>query len=247
MKIRLATVCKNEENIMPFFINHYIDWVDQIIIVDGHSTDRSVEIAKDLGKDKVIIKYMDAGEVLDDLVLRDIRNTSWQENATDYDWIISCDNDEFVYHINILKKLANYQDAGITLPNIEGYEMVSLEFPRQQETIISQIKTGFQSNTYSKPILFNPKKVTPNFRPGSHICKPRGEVLRSENDSDKIKLLHYKHLGHKYLLEKVNYSISRFGKVNKEVGYGRNLYKILDSFKTEKSYVEFYNKCTHIF
>lgn len=246
MKIRLSTVCKNEEKIMPFFINHYISWVDEIIIVDGHSTDKSVEIAKDIGKDKVVIKYMDDGDFLDDLVLKDIRNTSWQENCKDYDWIISCDNDEFIYHENIINKLVSYQQSNITLPTIEGYEMVALNFPQNDMPITDQIKTGFYSKSYSKPVLFNPKKVVPNFRPGSHICKPIGEVLRSEEDFDKIKLLHYKHLGYQYLLDRANYSISRFGKVNKEVGYGRNLYKILDSFKTEESYVEFYNKCTHI-
>jgi glycosyltransferase involved in cell wall biosynthesis len=45
MKIKLVTVCKDEERIMPFFINHYEPWVDEILIVDGHSTDKSVEIA----------------------------------------------------------------------------------------------------------------------------------------------------------------------------------------------------------
>jgi len=41
----------NEEQNLPHILPHLPQWVDEVILVDGHSTDRTVEVAKELRPD----------------------------------------------------------------------------------------------------------------------------------------------------------------------------------------------------
>ena len=44
MRITTITVCYNEEKILPFFLDYYSSFCDEIIIFDGNSTDNTVSI-----------------------------------------------------------------------------------------------------------------------------------------------------------------------------------------------------------
>ena len=72
MKIRVITCCKNEEMFLPFFLRHYCSFCDEVVIYDGHSTDRSVEIINMYPKTTLLQE--DPGIELDERVLMDIRN-----------------------------------------------------------------------------------------------------------------------------------------------------------------------------
>jgi len=39
MRITAITQCKNEEKILPFFLDYYTSFCDEIIIFDGNSAD----------------------------------------------------------------------------------------------------------------------------------------------------------------------------------------------------------------
>ena len=52
LSITLATF--NEENNIKRFLDNFKDIGDEIIIVDGHSSDKTVEIAKKYDKVKII-------------------------------------------------------------------------------------------------------------------------------------------------------------------------------------------------
>lgn len=56
MKISAVTIMYNEELLVADYINHIKDSVDEVVIVDGGSTDSSVQIAQSLGA-KVVIKH----------------------------------------------------------------------------------------------------------------------------------------------------------------------------------------------
>ena len=59
MKLSIAIPTYNEEKNIGFCIRAVYDWVDEIVIVDGTSTDHTVEIAKKLdtqGKIKIFIE-----------------------------------------------------------------------------------------------------------------------------------------------------------------------------------------------
>lgn len=243
MKIRLMTVCKNEERIMPFFIKHYESWVDELIIVDGGSTDRGLEIATELGNGKVKIKRApyDDGKYVDDDILKRIRNEEWREGKENFDWIIVCDNDELLYHPHILDKLGEYKQKGITFPRVEGYQMMSQTFPDPSHKITDQVKRGYPDNSYNKHIIFDPNKISnPNYLWGSHISYPDGHVVYSEHT--ELKLLHYRMLSYEYHMNKAKIAydnLARHTELCRKYNFGHHNGEILEKCTRESFDREF--------
>jgi glycosyltransferase involved in cell wall biosynthesis len=244
MKIKVVTVCKNEERIMPFFINHYEPWVDEILIIDGYSTDKSIEIAMDLGKGKTKIKTWptDTGQYVDDVLLQEIRNNAWKDGAENFDWMIVCDNDELLYHPKIHDMLLQFKNQRVTYPRIIGYDMVSLDFPDAILPITHQVKRGIRSGAYTKNIIFNPQKITDmRWIPGSHGASPIGEVVPQKYWEDVLKLLHYRRLSYAYHIDKAKIAHSRMGEVNLKSGMGYHNKLIVDQCTEEFYLQEYFN------
>jgi glycosyltransferase involved in cell wall biosynthesis len=223
MRIRIFTVCKDEARIMPFFIDHYKEWADEILIFDGYSKDGSPDIALGRGDGKVIVKQFDfdGGKYLCDSKLCALRNDGWKAGSENFDWVIVVDNDEFIYHKDIRKKLKTYMEEGVTMPSIVGFDMMSMEFPTYGIPITQQVTQGWQSPSYTKQILFNPNLVTPNFLSGTHGFPPGdpkdcikntpvGRLVRSDEDPDKIWLLHYRKISYEFFVENARAAIKRF-------------------------------------
>jgi (heptosyl)LPS beta-1,4-glucosyltransferase len=86
----VVAISKNEEVDMPYFLNHLLPWVDEIVIVDDASTDRTVEIARAAGpKVRVIEHPMDR-----ELGFAGQRNVGIE--ASTADWLLHMDIDERV-------------------------------------------------------------------------------------------------------------------------------------------------------
>jgi FkbM family methyltransferase len=214
MKVRLLTVCKNERSIIPFFLQHYLPFVDEIVIADGNSTDGSAELATQLGQGKVRIINLDAGAELDDSVLMNIRNEAWKEGRENFDWQIVCDMDEFLYHPLLHHKLFQFMQQGITVPKIVGCEMYAMAFPEYGRPITEQVRRGvFNPQWLNKQIIFNPKLATVTYGMGCHTCTVEGVVNRGE---EEMALLHYRNLGYDYLVRKADMSLARLSKHNKD-------------------------------
>jgi len=76
-KTTLLTNVFNEEYLLPFWLHHHKNMFDEIVVIDYNSTDKSIEICKNICPDCKIIKtrneYFDAEEI--DKEFMDIENT----------------------------------------------------------------------------------------------------------------------------------------------------------------------------
>jgi len=96
MKIVLALNVLNEEKNIARILNSYNDWVDETIVVDGGSTDYTMDIALSFSRVDVKI-YPALSEVRDGIFLNNITRhveyiCKWAEEI-DADWIIYDDCD----------------------------------------------------------------------------------------------------------------------------------------------------------
>ncbi len=92
--ISLCMIVKNEENNLARSINSVLSLIDEIIIVDTGSNDRTIEIAKSFTNKIYFHKFRDN--------FSEIRNISLSHATKD--WIIVLDADEF-FEINDLNKI----------------------------------------------------------------------------------------------------------------------------------------------
>jgi glycosyltransferase involved in cell wall biosynthesis len=113
----VVTISYNEERDLPGFIDNLIGWVDEIVIVDDGSSDRTEELATQAG-DKVRF-------------LRSPRNEgeyfSHQRNkgidAAQSDWLLHMDVDE-----RVTPELAREIQAAIRNPGKDGYRYRRLNY-----------------------------------------------------------------------------------------------------------------------
>ena len=96
MKISLISLCRNEAPLVPYYIDHYENIVDEIIVFDNESTDGCDELLKQCPKVRVI-SYCTNGYFKEEM-LTFIRNYAFRQMGLDADWYIITDFDEFVYH-----------------------------------------------------------------------------------------------------------------------------------------------------
>ncbi len=209
MKIVVITFTRNAEKMLPFFIDHYRKFCDEIIIYDNMSTDGTCEIAN-----KCMCKIYQYNLCKESGILygTQMKNTVWK-SYKDFDWTIIVDLDEFIYHKSIKNYLESMKKLSKTLLIPTGYSMYSPVFPNANIPIIEQIKVGMRNSQYlDKPCIFDPKLIEEmNFSPGAHKASPKGIVNIDHNE--ELKLLHYKFIY--------------------EFEYLENMYKILDSRTTD--------------
>lgn len=244
MRISAISTCYNEEQIMPFFIDYYSSFCDEIIFFDGNSTDRTHEIIKsNIGKTKCNIELrinhsigtcdgyneniLEKINFDRNLSLLYIRNNAWKHlfSRDLNDWVLVVDSDEFLYHrLGLRKKLEELKEKEVTLPTVQGFNMISDFYPEfnKGNFLCEQIKSGFWSRHYSKNLVFDSKHITDmNFHPGCHNSDPTGKVV-TDNDpfTDNIKLLHYKYIDFNKFINKEQAKFNHLSDINKNSGWG---------------------------
>jgi glycosyltransferase involved in cell wall biosynthesis len=192
MIVHAYTMVHNEEALMPYFMRHYSTFCQKITVLDNESTDRTAEIASRAGAE--VIPLYTAGKH-DVNVLRSVMNEEYKASRGVADWIVCAEGDEFFWYPKMKWLLEKYLRKAITLPQIEGFDMVADAPPSGPGQIYDEIKTGIPNKLYGKRGIFHPS-IDINFKRGGHQAFPVGRIKESTNPD--IKLLHYRYLGLPY-------------------------------------------------
>lgn len=219
MKIHAHILAYNEEKLLPFTLDYYSSFCEKIFMYDNMSTDGSDDIYKKYPKVQVI--KWNSNDSFNDFYNKDIKsNTYKQYSRGEADWVIVCDCDEFIYHPNLLDKLKEYDEKGISLPKTNGYEMFSDDFPIYDGQLITEkIKEGFGVvDTLCKQILFKPN-VDINYGFGAHSNVCENCVT---NETPELKVLHYKFLNLDYVINRYQHLQDRLSDFNKQHGFGHH-------------------------
>lgn len=180
MVITVVTIVKNERDFMPFFMRHYQQFADRIIVYD-ESTDDTPDIVKRMGGEVVT---MEQGNGIRDDLHAEIKSRAGQKFGGD--WTIVPDVDEFIYHSDMRHLLMDYMLRGITLPRVAGYAMIGDRL-LTDGCLTDQLRDGVPDPVYSKRIVYR-SHMPIEYRPGAHKVKAQGDVPSLWLD---IKLLHY--------------------------------------------------------
>lgn len=211
VKVDVFAICYNEEFLLPRFIEHYQKvFGAAITIFDNYSTDRSREIAAELGCN---VRLYDSGnQVRDDIYLK-IKNNCWKYSKAD--WVIVCDIDEFLE--------VDFDITPYTLIGTLGYDIVSADL---------HSRFGVYNWMMNKYVMFRPNKMRNiNYQPGCHKCSPDGEVVPSK---EFAKLLHRKYISPEYVYNKHLACQERLSDINKKYGWGTQYMDVsMEDIKTK--------------
>lgn len=124
--ISVLIACQNEEATLALCVISFLDFADEIILVDNGSTDKSKEIARDMQSTyKQKIKFYDVPE-LSDLY----QNRQYALSKSSFTWVVRADADFIAYtqgefaidhfrnHLLQQKNLWRPQSYGAPLPNL---------------------------------------------------------------------------------------------------------------------------------
>lgn len=100
-KVCWITLCKNEEDIIPFVVPYWSKIADHVVVYDNGSNDSSIEL---LSKhDWIEIRHFDSNGQ-NDIIQKQVKEKAYLEFKDSYDIIIISDMDE-VFYFNDLKAL----------------------------------------------------------------------------------------------------------------------------------------------
>jgi glycosyltransferase involved in cell wall biosynthesis len=228
IRIDLYATCWNEERMIPFFLRHYEPLVDRMIIYDDGSTDRSLELLA--ASPKVELRRLPQGDSYV-LVQTEEMNQCWKESRGRADWVFICDMDEQLYHKELRTYLAKCQEAGVTILNPVGLDMVSAYFPPPKLVLTESVRLCVRAFLQDKLAVFNPNAIDEiNYTPGRHLASPTGRVIFPHKRD--VKLLHYKQLGLDYLLLRSKEMQSRTTKFDRDRGWASHYDRSAEDIRT---------------
>ena len=153
MKIVLIAVCKNEEQLLPFFFRHYKDIVDEYVFFDNGSTDGSTDLIRQQANTK-LIEFNTFGYYKEE-TLTFIRNHAYNQLRLDADWFFIVDVDEFLWHPDLRAYLEQCLKDGITMPRTAGYNAYAEQMPEDDgSTLLSDVIRLLLSWRASSSMMF---------------------------------------------------------------------------------------------
>lgn len=219
------------------FIEDLINWYRTrfpdcpITIYDNMSSDLTVEICKSL--DCEVISFNTMG-TMDEKTLINIRELCWLNPNHDSEWVIVCDDDEYV------DVTPEQLDGTWNVNKCIGYEIFGQDGDSFEELIY-----GLPSDGYSKQVLFNRHQIKRmNFGAGSHQANPEPkqgfEVIYNPNP---CPLYHMKWRGWEAGLNRQKSIAPRISEDSKKKGWNFHygLPEKLEQGQTGLNHWDYYN------
>jgi glycosyltransferase involved in cell wall biosynthesis len=228
--IHAYILCWNEEDILPFTLDHYERYCEKIYLLDNMSDDKSLSIAREYGA-VTVLQWDSGGKIRDDLYVH-LKNHAYKRSRGQADFVIVCDADEIYLGLDALvSSSVNYSPS----PSVHGYQMVSSCFPKYRGKdfpITKLIQTGCRDFEFDKPCVFDPE-LDVEFSFGAHkarFSKP------TSGEQANLTLLHYKYLGINYFHSKNLRARARLSNLNLAKGLGIHYHDSID--KSEENYMQ---------
>lgn len=201
---------------MPYFLRHYETFVERLTFFDGDSTDHTRQIIASCPK--AFCSEWPGSKALVDDEFTEFANSQWKEARGHADWVIWVDADEFLYHPEITKVLAEYLEQGVEIPLVQGYTMLSDSFPTTSGQIYDEIKTGVPDNVWAKRAIF---RGDIRWNVGRHSIDDT-QCNGKASPTAELKLLHYRGLGLDWVRERHNRNWQRVPEHCRIRSYGVN-------------------------
>lgn len=201
MKVWAFCHIRNERALMPWWVRHYSQFCERLIVFDDGSTDGTREYLQEQPKVTIHPLTMDA---LDEDKLLNLAYDVYPRAAGHADWCIWADADEFVHHPDMHFVLGQHQKQGHDAITTLGFNMIGKELPEDdgKSQLTDLYRTGVRAPVYSKPIIFNPNRLI-RWSRGKHSIQNPNIRLSDKPSEQKaeartIKLLHYRYLTPEY-------------------------------------------------
>lgn len=178
-KVYWITLCKNEEDIIPFCIQYWSRMADKVIVYDNHSTDSSIELLSKY--DWIDIRTFDS-EGQNDIIQKQVKEKAYLEFKDQCDILIISDMDEVFYFNDFKAVLDVFTSGGYNVLATPIYSLCEASRPIYDHSkLLHQIchkfykqkmnhMQGFED--YSKLSIFNTKTTDKvNMSVGQHYVQ----------------------------------------------------------------------------
>lgn len=201
IKIWVFTVVRNEEQMAPWFLRHYGQFADRILVWDAGSTDRTRQIFA--AHPSVSLFDWPGPDGIDEDFNLHFAYDTYPSARGKADWCIWVDCDEFItsdlpLSKSILFSLSRLQTDGIDVARTAGSNMLQPLPPNMggywHKQLWEHNNLGVAAPVYSKPVVFRPEAKVRWVR-GKHALEDCNPTV---SDKPLLKLLHYRYLGANY-------------------------------------------------
>jgi hypothetical protein len=235
MRVHLYAQCWNDEFMLPFFFRHYDMFVDRYVFYDDGSTDRTLSILAQHTRTEIrrFPRTDPDSFVCSEQALSD---ECWKESRGEADWVIVTDVDEHLFHPAMRQYLMELLAAGITLIPALGFQMITIDVPRDGEVLCDTYPFGAPWAQMMKSSIFNPSEIDEiHFHLGRHRADPVGNVRVPK--LDKMLLLHYKYLNFERTRARHCQLKEGLGPTDVANAWGHKYHWSLDEFRQDWNHV----------